>query len=117
MKDVWKWLLVGLLVFGLVFIGALPFFGGGWGPYGMMGPGMMGGYNMMGGFGFLAMLFVPLLFIGALVVGVVALIRGLGGVAPVGPVAGGQPGSRPCPHCGKFVQSDWKACPYCGEKL
>ncbi len=114
MKDAWKWLLVGLLVFGLVFFSALPFFGGGWGPYGMMGPGMMGGYSMMG-FGFLTMLFVPLLVIGAVVVGVVALVRGLGGAAPATP--GMQPGSRPCAHCSKFVQSDWKACPYCGEKL
>lgn len=117
MKAVWKWLLVGLLVFALVFFSALPFFvGWGWGPYGMMGPGMMGGVPMMGGFGFfgflmmLGMWLVPLALIVAVVASIVALARGLGGT----PAASG---SHPCPHCGKFVQAGWVACPYCGGKL
>lgn len=56
MRINWKYLLVGLLVFGLVFVVALPFFFrgfGGYGGYGMMGPGgMMRGWGfgpMMGG--------------------------------------------------------------------
>ena len=120
MKNVWKYLLVGLLVFVLVFAIALPFLGGGWGPYqmgpGMMGPGMMRGYNGFGGFSLfggltmLGMILVPLLLIGAVIAGVMMLIRGTGGSATLA-------GARQCPHCGKYVQADWMACPYCGQKI
>lgn len=116
MSNVWKYLLVGLLVFVLVFAIALPFLGGGWAPYGMgpwmMGPGMMRGYNGFGLFGGLVMLgmvLVPLLLIGVLITGVVALLRGTGGSTT-------PPGARPCPHCGRYIQADWVACPYCGQK-
>lgn len=119
MSNVWKYLLVGLLVFVLVFAIVLPFLGGRWMPYRMgswmMGPGMMHGYNGFGGFGILGglmmlgMIFVPLLLVGAVIAGVVALVRGTGSQSTL-------PGARPCPNCGKYIQSDWIACPYCGEK-
>ena len=119
MSNVWKYLLVGLLVFILVFAIALPFFGGRWAPYGMgpwmMGPGMMHGYNGFGGFGMygglmmLGMILLPLLLIGAVIAGVAALVRGMGSSST-------RTEARPCPHCGKYIQTDWVVCPYCGQK-
>jgi hypothetical protein len=72
---------------------------------GMMGGGMMGGFLPFGGFMFLG----PLLFTGLIVLGVVWLVRAL---TPIQPAA-----TTACTHCGKTLQPNWKACPYCGEKV
>lgn len=73
---------------------------------------MMGGLGTMGLFG-LGMLVVPLLFVGLLVLGGVWLVRSM---AP--PAAPPQLGaSASCANCGKALQANWKACPYCGEKV
>ncbi len=74
---------------------------------------MMGGLGMMSFFG-IGMLLVPLLVVGLIVLGVVWLVRGTSGTLstpPLSPTA-----SRFCQHCGKPLQAEWKACPYCGEK-
>jgi hypothetical protein len=120
MKTVWKWALIGIGVFLLVFLLATPFFtgicgragsmmAGGWSGWTMMG----GGYPMMG-FGFLMMVAVvlgPLLLIALVAVAVLALQRNTRSncETPTIPVT--------CPHCGKTVQKEWVACPHCGQKL
>ena len=110
MKDIWKYLLVGLAIFLLVFlIGLFFIFSGGWGQYGM-GPWMMGNYGGFGWLMMLGMILLPLLVIGVIVAGIVWLARSMGGLAT--PLR-----SQPCPNCGKFVQVGWMACPYCGQKL
>jgi hypothetical protein len=110
MKDVWKYLLVGLGIFLLVFLIGLFFFtGGGWGQYGM-GPWMMGGYDGFGWLMMFGMILLSLLVIGSIIAGIVWLARSMGG--PATPLH-----SQPCPNCGKFVQVGWMACPYCGQKL
>jgi len=85
--------------------------GGMMGGGGMMGPGMMGGWGILG---WMWMLLVPILFVTALVLGVVLLTRQ---ASP--PQGGGGPAETavPCPHCGRLVQVDWRACPYCGNPL
>jgi len=90
--------------------------GAGWsggmvGGRGMMGPGMMGGW---GTFDWMSMLLLPILFVTALVLGVVWLARQ---ASP--PPGGGSPAGTtvPCPHCGRLVQVGWRACPYCGNQL
>ena len=102
----------------------LPFFfpQTGWGGYGTMGPGhMYGGGSMMGGLGMMSffgigMFLVPLLVIGLIVLGVVWLVRsGIGSGTPSAPQQS-LTASRFCQHCGKPLQAEWKACPYCGEK-
>jgi hypothetical protein len=120
MKSAWKWVLIGLVVFFLVFLLAIPFFTGICGRTGsMMGPGwsgwdMMGrGYPMMG-FGLLTMAAVflaPLLLIALVAVAVISLQRNArsNSESPTAPVN--------CPHCGQPVQKDWVACPHCGQKL
>ena len=120
MNNVWKYLLVGLGIFLLVFLVGLLFFtGGGWGQYRMgpgmmgpwmMGPGMMGSYGVFGWLMMLGMFLLPILLIGAIIAGVVLLVRSMGNPAT-------SPRSQPCPNCGKFVQVAWMACPYCGQKL
>ncbi len=79
--------------------------------YGLMGRGMMGG---MGGFG-LGMFTWPLLLIVLVVAGAFWLGRGQ---RPSTPSTGAAPTlTRSCPACGGSLQSDWKACPHCGERL
>jgi len=51
----------------------------------------------------------PILFIGLVVLGVVWLVRALTPTQSVAPTT--------CTHCGKTLQPNWKACPYCGEKV
>lgn len=101
----------------------LPFFfpQTGWGAgQGMMGPNhMFGGGSMMGGFGTmglfgLGMLVVPLLFVGLVVLGVVWLVKSVASPAPPQPPAAA---GAFCANCGKPLQANWKACPYCGEKV
>lgn len=96
-----------LIVLAMVFSTVAPYLFpnalGGYGGYGMMGGGF--GFMPFGGFMFLG----PLLFLGLIVLGVVWLVRAL---TPIQPVA-----ATPCTHCGKTLQPNWKACPYCGEKV
>ncbi len=108
-----------LVALALVAAIILPFFfpQTGWDGYGMMGPGYTnGGGSMMGGLGMFSvgMILVPLLVVGLIGAGVIWLIKS--GAAPAAlqpPVAA----STFCIHCGKPLQTGWKACPYCGEKM
>lgn len=123
MRNFWKYLLVGLLAFGLVFAVAFMFLSRG--AFGYRGYGMMGNWGyfpMMGGFGMLGGLMM-LLFIGLPVVLIILAFAGVFGLlnrpqttvtppAPTAPAA-----SRTCPECGKPAQADWTTCPYCGQKL
>lgn len=94
MKNYWKYILVGALVFGLSFSVAMSFFGAGTfgrfaSPYGQgfnswgMGSHMMGGWGMhgisgfFGGFWMLGMWLIPLLTLGLIITGIVWLIRSL----------------------------------------
>jgi rRNA maturation endonuclease Nob1 len=60
------------------------------------------------------MIFMWLVFIGFIaltVLGVVWLVRAVGGGAnPVTP-------GHTCSSCGRSVQTDWHNCPYCGAQL
>ncbi len=119
MKNAWKWLL-GIAIVLLIFV-ALPFGLGffvprygfgygccgwsgyhGWGmmPFGHMGWGMMP-------FGFFGWIF-PLLFLALIVLGIWWLINAL---------SGSKSTTISCPSCGKPLESNWKACPYCGYSL
>jgi uncharacterized paraquat-inducible protein A len=83
----------------------------------------MGGGVMMLGIGSLMMLLVfglPVLLIGAVVVGLAALLK-----RPATPMASapvqGAPTSAPaassaryCSHCGQGLQAEWTHCPRCG---
>jgi hypothetical protein len=131
---------LGALVFGLVVllvfcagIALLPllfggfggygpgYFGGGWGP-----GGMMGGRGMMGGPGFGLGLFellsmavmvgLPVLFLVLLALGIVWLVKYFRLPQVPGAAAAVQP-SATCKSCQKPVQADWQVCPYCGNKL
>ena len=105
-------------VFGVVvllaFLVGLSLLGGwGFGGWGMMGPGMMGGWGFAP-FGWIGMLFmwlVPAGFVVLTVLGVVWLVRTVGG--GTNPLAPG----HTCPTCGRAVQADWRNCPYCGATL
>jgi len=106
-----------VLVVFILGITVLPFLFGGWG---MMGPGMMGGgwyrgYGVpLGGiFGWLFMLLAMALPLGLLILGLVWLVRGMGGQGAISRPAP----TRPCPNCGQRVQPDWQLCPYCGQNL
>lgn len=111
----WKWiaiLAIGLLV--VLIVGAFLFRGVGY--HWMPMHGRFGGIPMMGAsryFGFGVMLFgllVPLLLLGLVITGGVAIYNGLKKPAASAPVSS-------CSHCGKPIQADWVNCPYCGEKL
>jgi hypothetical protein len=117
MKNIWKWIVFGLIVFLVAFMIALPAFGG-WRVmphaafgYGMMRGGMMGwGWGGFGGIGMLIGSLLPILAIA----GVAALIYSLmKRHAPSEPPA--LP-ATPCASCGKPLDPGWMACPYCGKK-
>jgi hypothetical protein len=120
MKTAGKWVLIGIGVFLLAFLLAVPFFTGICGRAGaMMGGGwygwnMMGGGNSMMGFGSLLMVTIVLasLLLIALVAGAVIVLQR-------NPRGTGEPSLTPatCLHCGKTVQKEWVACPHCGQKL
>jgi uncharacterized membrane protein len=116
MRDLWKYLLVGLVVFGLVFFTVLSliFVGDGWN--GMMGNWgrlpMMGGYGIMGIFMILFMVLLPLAAIALIVGGVAAFMR-----RPTQIMPPPQNTVKTCPSCGKPVQADWQNCPYCRQNL
>ena len=109
-----------VLVIFLVGMTVLPFLFGGYG-CGMMGPGMGGrGWSERGFFGstfgwgfmLIAMMF-PLGLLLLLILGIVWLVRSFG--RPTSEAT--PPSVRTCPHCGKAVEVDWRACPFCEEKL
>lgn len=92
----------------------MPFFLPRTGGFGMMNPHGMTGFGMpMFGLGMVAMLVGPLLTLGLIVFGALWLFRQLGAAtAPSTPAP-----TSVCSHCGKPLQSNWKACPHCGEKI
>jgi hypothetical protein len=127
MGRIWKYVLVGLLIFGLVFVVALSFFSRGIGGYNSNGisyPGWMmggGGYGpMMGGwgyspFGWIGMIFmwlIPVTLVVVVVFGIIWLVRATAGVGGSNLSA-----TRTCPNCGRAAQADWRTCPYCGQAL
>jgi uncharacterized membrane protein len=125
MRNIWKYLIVGLVVLGLFALVGLPFLARGLGLYRGYGNGMMGNwgyYPMMGGFGMLGGL-IMFLLMGLPVVLIVLAVAGVFGLlrrpeTTVTPPAPSTPAaSRTCPDCGKPAQADWTACPYCGQKL
>ena len=116
MSKSFQWLLGAAVVVVALAIGAsliLPFFfpgTGTYGGYGMMGPGMMRGWGGWGMSGFgLGMMAWPLLLVVLVGVGIYWSTRGQN-QTPAAP-------ARTCSSCGRPLQADWKACPYCGERL
>jgi hypothetical protein len=113
-KVNWTAVTIFGIVVLLVFLVGVSLLGGrGYGGWGMMGPGMMGGWGS-GPFGWLGMIFMWLIFIGFItltVLGVVWLVRAVGGGA--NPAAPG----HTCSSCRRGVQADWRNCPYCGASL
>jgi len=97
--------IVALLVFqvGASLLGRTSYGGWGYGGWGMMGPAMMGGMFFMW--------MIPVGFLILTVLGIVWLVKALGGgnnsVAP----------AQTCPSCGRGIRTDWKNCPYCGTTL
>jgi hypothetical protein len=72
---------------------------------------MMGGWGFSP-FGWIGMLFmwlVPIGFLVLTVLGVIWIVRAIGG--------GANPSSHACPACGRGVQTDWHNCPNCGALL
>lgn len=123
MRNIWKYLLVGLLVLGLFVLVGLPFLARGLGfsrGYGMMGNWgyypMMGGFGILGGLMMLLFMVLPVALIVLAVAGVFSLLRrpdtNVTPPAPSVPAA-----ARTCQACGKPAQADWTTCPYCGQKL
>lgn len=98
--------LVGLIALLVLIVGA-GMLGGrgysGYGGWGMMGPWMMGGMFFMW--------IIPLGFIVLVALGVAWLVRNAGGSDRA------EAPHQHCPSCGRNVESDWKACPYCGTAL
>ncbi len=116
MKSVWKWILLGIAVFVVVFLVALPLWSGfpmaagrsAYG-YGMMRGGMMGwGISGFGWIGMILRLAVPVLVIG----GVAALVYWFA-KRPSTPLPAA---TVPCAYCGQPLDSTWVACPHCGKK-
>jgi len=116
---------IGVALLPLVF----GWYGGSW----AMGPGMMGGQTQggwcpfcggtgrssggfLGGvFGWVFMLMAIVFPVGLLVL----LILGIVWMARVVSRSTAQSASpgQTCPHCGKAVEVDWRACPFCQEDL
>lgn len=115
MKNAWKWIL-GILIVLLIFFApllhraAFDALGYETPAYGMMrgfGGPMMGGRGGFGGHGFGGGL-IPLVVIGLIGYGIYWFVT----KKRAAPVA-----MKACTSCGKFVQEDWKNCPYCGNAL
>jgi hypothetical protein len=130
-----RWAQIGVfaaivLVILLVGMTLLPLLFGG---RGLMGPGMMGGEwsgglcplcggtgRYPGGFfgGILGWVFIlagmlfPLGFLVLLILAIVWLVR-----AVTRPPSGTTPSPQTCRRCGKPVEVDWRACPFCEEDL
>ena len=112
----WSMIAVLGIIVLLAFLVGTNLLGGGrgyYGGWGMMGPGMMGGWGF-GPFGWIGMLFmwlIPLGFVMLTVLGVVWLVRAVGGGAnSLAP-------ARACPSCGRAAQADWRNCSHCGAAL
>lgn len=85
MNNTLKYILVGALVFALVFFVALPFFGANAGPWGIgcgwnrggwgFPGGMMNGFGLFGWWIMFGMLLYPILIIGLIVAGLVWLVK------------------------------------------
>lgn len=94
MNKTLRYILVGVLVFALVFFITLPFFGvgsswafhcgwnqGGWGMgpsmmrWGWGFPGMMSGFGLFGGLMMFGMFLYPILIIGLIVAGITWLVK------------------------------------------
>jgi hypothetical protein len=129
MKNVWKWILLGVVFFLLALCVAFPLMGGlafmpmrGFFAQGMMSRApMMGGFAYGGGFGWLALLIgavrclLPLAIVAGIIALIVYLVRRKPSTPP--PALAADAASKPCPACGKSVQEGWVACPFCGQKL
>ncbi len=102
---------IGIIVLLVLLVSGGLFGGGRYGGWGMMGPGMMGGWGFspFGWFGMLFMWLIPVGFLVLTVLGIVWVVRAIGG--------GTNSPSHPCPSCGRNVQADWRNCPYCGTVL
>lgn len=135
MNKTLKWVLIGLGIALAAFIVAMLVFGVRRTGFSMMGErgfnrigGRIGGFSMMGFMPMIAFrLFRGLFGLGILalaVFGVVFLVRNnkaksTNQVATMAPSVEPTPVVEPeklCKHCGKPVNSDWVACPYCGKK-
>jgi hypothetical protein len=116
MKNLWKWFLYGLAVFLLVLCIALPLFSGwtllpmGRVFYSMDGTHawMMGGWGVLGWIGLVLRWLTPVVLIGLCIALGVWWLRNRKASPPV-PTA-------TCARCGKPVEAEWVACPYCGKK-
>jgi uncharacterized membrane protein len=133
-----SWVRIGVFVaivaaVVLMGIALLPWVFGWSGGWGWMGPGMMGGQaqggwcpfcggrgtfpgwglgGLLGWFFVLAMMFVPLALLALLILGVVWLVR-----ANSRSPRQADSSTPSCPHCGRAVEVDWRACPFCKEDL
>lgn len=132
----WKHIVVFVGIVVVIFVLGLmllPLFFGWSGGWGMIGPGMMGGRTQGGwrpfcgaterfgggvycGFYSWLVMSVAVLFpLGALALialGIVWLVRALSGSRQHA-----DPSTPSCPRCGKAVEVDWRACPFCKEDL
>lgn len=134
MRNFWKYLLIFLGVFAVVFVAALVLFGAryGMGGFGsgmmfggqhpMMGRGGFMGFGLLRGFLGLALCLVPLGLLALLAAGVVALVRRPGAVVP--PIQSATPHAvepaAPQPVVVvplAQVQPDTHACPHCGQPV
>lgn len=135
MNKTLKWVLIGLGIAVAAFIVAMVVFGVHRTGFSMMGGrgfnrigGRMGGLPMMGfmpmiGFRLLRGLF-GLVILALAVFGVIFLVRNnkaksTNQVANMATPVETTPVVEPeklCKNCGKPVNSDWMACPYCGKK-
>lgn len=104
---------IGIIVL-IAFLIGISLFGGGrsYVGWGMMGPGMMGnwGFAPFGWIGMIFMWLIPIGFVVLTVLGIVWLVRAVGGGNPTAP-------PRACPSCERSVQPDWRNCPHCGATL
>lgn len=137
MKKATKWLIGALVALAIILIVALPLIYWfsqprviqmGWRQVPMpfdfdwrFDHGMMRGYGYIFPFGIILGGLFRLGLLILVVVGIIALIRGLSRSGaplppPTTPPAPAVP-SRLCPNCNRAVQDDWKLCPYCGHHL
>jgi hypothetical protein len=122
MKNIWKWIILGLAVFLLAFCIALPLLGGtGYLPMRLLGggrmwmrAGMMDGFGVFGWLGWIARLAIPAIGFLLLVYLIIALVR-KPQVPPANPPAA-PPAGTPCSRCGRLLENGWVACPFCGKK-